>query len=353
MDLIRPELKKINHYKPSADNPSYRLHANESPWSPVSLEPVALNHYPDINEQINLQKQLARHYQINDNQLVLTRGSDDGIDFLMRLFLSPGKDSILQCPPTFPMYEFYAQLQHAKVLNCPLELEKEFTLALDKLFAIWEPNCKLIMLCRPNNPTGNLITLENIAVICEQFRDKAMVVVDEAYIEFATSKSATTLLAHYENLIILRTLSKAFGLAGLRLGCVIANHLVIQALEKIMAPYLLPSPVIALAQQALKQPDWLAESVQQIITERDRVGAFLQQLPWIEAIYPSDANFIFIKSKQVEPLITWLSKHNLAIRHFLNTPLASFLRISIGDKAHNQLLMKLMQTFNQEALVTT
>ncbi|WP_419418819.1 histidinol-phosphate transaminase [Legionella sp. D16C41] len=351
MDLIRPELAQMKEYRPSSDTPIYRLHANESPWSPVKLEAVALNHYPDINEQLALQEQLAAYYQINEDQLALTRGSDDGIDFLMRLFLRPGQDSILQCPPTFPMYTFYAELQHASVINCPLNIKDNFSLSLDELFGAWQPNCKIIMLCQPNNPTGNLLPLETIATICKQFSDKAMVVVDEAYIEFAASSSATTLINDYENLIVLRTLSKAFGLAGLRLGSVIANKVVIQALQKITAPYLLSSPVIALAQQALQKPAWLIESIQQILTERERVSSFLQQLPLIEMVYPSEANFIFVKSKQAKALIDWFNQHKLAIRHFLNTPLADFLRISIGDKAHNQILMKLLQEFSQENLI--
>ncbi|MGQ3889005.1 histidinol-phosphate transaminase [Legionella sp. CNM-1927-20] len=350
MDLIRPELKNLKEYKPSQDNPLYRLHANESPWSPVKLRTLALNHYPNVNDQIALQELLANHYQVNSQELVLTRGSDDGIDFLMRLFLCPDKDSILQCPPTFPMYTFYAQLQHAEVINCPLNPKKKFRLSLNELFAAWQPNCKLIFLCQPNNPTGNLIPLEAIATICQHFSHKAMVIVDEAYIEFAACSSATTLLTRYDNLIVLRTLSKAFGLAGLRLGSVIANPWVIKALQKIMAPYLLASPIMALAEQALQQPEWLTESVHQILIERERVQGFLQQLPIIETIYPSEANFIFIKTNYARALANWFTQHKLAVRDFLNTPFEHFLRISIGDKAHNQLLITLLQEFNEDIL---
>ncbi|WP_131781435.1 histidinol-phosphate transaminase [Legionella gresilensis] len=353
MDLIRPELRDLKEYKPSQDNPSYRLHANESPWSPVKLQTLALNHYPNVNDQIALQEQLAIHYQVDSQSIALARGSDDGIDFLMRLFLSPGNDSILQCPPTFPMYMFYAQLQHAEVINCPLNPEKQFDLSIDELFTAWQPNCKLIFLCQPNNPTGNLITLENIAAICQRFSNKAMVVIDEAYIEFAACSSATTLLSQHENLVVLRTLSKAFGLAGLRLGCVIANPWVIKALQKIMAPYLLASPVMALAEQALQQPEWLTDSVHQILSERERVYGFLQQLPIIETIFPSEANFILVKTEHAKALTNWFKKHNLAVRDFLDTPLEQFLRISISDKATNQILMTLLQEFSEDVLIAT
>lgn len=352
MELIRPELKQIKHYKPLSDTFDYRLHTNESPWSPIALESIALNHYPSLLEQNQLEAQLANFYKINKEELVLTRGSDDGIDFLMRLFLNPGKDSLLQCPPTFPLYTFFAQLQHATVIDCPLNSDEQFNLSLERLFAAWQPHCKLIMLCRPNNPTGNLLTLEEIATICEYVQGKSVVVVDEAYIEFAEDYSASTLLPRYDNLIVLRTLSKALGLAGLRLGCVLGNQSVITLLKSIMAPYLLASPTIALAQRALSQQTWLTESIQQLIAERERVSLFLQNLPWVRQVYPSAANFVFINCQNTSSLVTWLTKNQLAVRDFLGTPYEDFLRITIGDKATNQVFMNLMQEFRSEEYLT-
>src|SRR5262249_51617430 len=146
-------------YVPNGDELNCRLHANESPRSPISIADLSLNQYPDARQQQRLQEQLAKHYQIKSEQMVLTRGSDDGIDLVMRLFLRAGIDSILQCPPTFPMYAFYARLQQAEVINCPLDAVNDFNLDLQKLLALWQPNCKIIMLCQPNNPTASLLDL--------------------------------------------------------------------------------------------------------------------------------------------------------------------------------------------------
>ncbi|CDZ79031.1 Histidinol-phosphate aminotransferase [Legionella massiliensis] len=345
LNLIRPDLMTIQGYIPGGDDLAYRLHANELPWAPVSLDTVAINHYPDFRQQQRLQEQIASYYQIDSEQMLLTRGSDDGIDFLMRLFLTAGQDSFMQCPPTFPMYEFYAGLQQAKTINCPLDADNGFSLPVEKLFSLWQANCKLIMLCRPNNPTANLIDLATIAQICEQFRSKAVIVVDEAYIEFAQVPSATTLLSSFDNLIVLRTLSKAYGMAGLRLGALIAQPQLIKIMQNAMPPYTLSSPVIHLAQQALENKPWFDNKIQQIVKDREVLNAQLKQSAWIKTVYPSCTNFILVASPHAQALAAWFAELDIAVRYFAAGSLQNMLRITVGDKNQNQRLLAALNSF--------
>ena len=343
LDLIRPELQTITSYNTPGNELNCRLHNNELPWSPLEVADGNLNRYPDKKKQLGLQQWLAENYRVSPSQLLLTRGSDDGIDLLMRLFLSEGKNSILQCTPTFPMYAFYARLQRARILDCPLNEADGFTLSIDALFSTWEPDCKLIMLCRPNNPTGNLLDLATIATICNQYKNRSMVVVDEAYIEFSGADSATILLSKFDNLIILRTLSKAYGLAGLRLGCVMSGESIINALKNIMPPYTLSSPVMALANQALTDKAWFASSINKIIASRERLLIQLKQIPVIDRVFDSFGNFVLIKSQKARELANCFAENGIAIRSFADPgPLASMLRFSIGDESQHLRLLALL-----------
>lgn len=344
LDIIRPELQTIDAYTPKGDNIPCRLHNNELPWSPLADYSMTLNNYPDRENQGVLQDMLARNYQIRPSQLLITRGSDDGIDLLMRLFLSEGKNSILQCPPTFPMYAFYAQLQNARIINCPLDETNGFTLSTEALFSAWKPDCKLIMLCQPNNPTGNLLDLATIARICTQFTDQSVVIVDEAYIEFAETESATTLLSQFENLVILRTLSKAYGLAGLRLGCVIADESIINTIKKIMSPYYLPSPVTALAIRALNDNSWFETSIKKIILSREKLIHTLKKSALINTVYPGRGNFVLIKSCKAAELAVYFSANGVAVRSF--GPMSPMLRITVGTDSQNQQLMTLLENLD-------
>ncbi|KTD06891.1 histidinol-phosphate transaminase [Legionella jamestowniensis] len=350
LDLIRPDLLDIKPYVPTGDELTIRLHANELPWSPINFSHVPLNHYPKALEQQEVQQLMANYFEVKPEQLVLTRGSDDGIDLIMRLFLRTGLDSILQCPPTFPMYAFYARLQQAQVINCPLDIDNSFELSTEKLMAAWRTNCKLIFLCQPNNPTGTILSLRSIAQLCDYFTDKAVIVVDEAYIDFSETKTAASLLDSFDNLIILRTLSKACGLAGLRLGGVIAQPQVIQALRNAMPPYTLSSAVIALAKEALANQEWFHGNIKRIVTMRKNLVAQLKESPWIETIYPSHTNFILVASPHAPALSAWFSQHEIAVRHFANSPLEHMMRITVGDERQNMQLIHVLENFNPDRI---
>ena len=381
LDLIRPDLASLESYVASDEQPDCRLHVNELPWSPIDAASIALNRYPERAPQKQLQSRLARLYQIESDALLLTRGSDEGIDLLMRLFLRAGVDSMMQCPPTFPMYAFYARLQQAKVIECPLNDEMGFGLNLELIREQWQPNCKLIMLCRPNNPTGNLITLETIVSLCTQYHNQSVIVVDEAYIEFSNQPSASCLINQFDNLIVLRTLSKAYGLAGLRVGAMLAQPIMIEALRKIVAPFTFSSAVIDLSLRALQDAAWFDRAIQQMTTLKQQLMDGLQASSWVDVVYSSAANFILIKTRYSAALFLFFRQHGIAIRQFSESvmvpaskarsceqssnslskhaetmtdaqcsigPLTHHLRITVGNDLQNKRLLAVLASFAGE-----
>lgn len=340
--LMRKDLLNFENYEVKGQEARFRLNNNELPWSPVQFNTLSLNHYPDYREVKKLNAQLADYYGINPKQLVITRGSDEGIDYLMRLCLTPSKEAILQCPPTFSMYQFFANLQNAAVINCPLN-PQDFSLDLEALLKAWTSTCKLIFLCSPNNPTGNIIPLLSIATLCEQFKNKALIVVDEAYLEFSDALSATSLLAEFENLIILRTLSKGLGLAGLRIGAIIANEEIIKTLGRIIPPYSLSSPVIYLAQEALRNLEFLDQRKAEIIAERTRLIAKFKTLSSIERVYPSEANFILVKTSCAQILYNKLLGAGIAVKALGDSgSLKDHLRITVGKTTENDQVLSVL-----------
>ena len=348
LHLIRPDLLQNKQDAPKADGSLHRLHANELPWTAVSLDSIHFNVYPDTQAQRCLKEQLAASYQVNENQIVLTRGSDDAIDLVTRLFLKAGFDAFMQFPPTFSMYEFYIRLQQAQMIECPLDMSNNFTLSIDKIQRYWQANCKIIMLCRPNNPTAHLIDLELIASVCKHYTNQSVIVVDEAYIEFSNAQSATTLIPQFENLVVLRTLSKAYGLAGLRLGSIIAQSHLIEAFKSIIAPYSISSAVIELARRALIQEDWFTSAVARIQKARSELISALELCPVIEKIYPTQANFILIKTSYAQELTACFAAQSIAIRDFPPTSvLHQHLRITVGNNLQNQILMATLSSFSQ------
>jgi histidinol-phosphate aminotransferase len=405
IDLVRPELVGMTTYITTPTHGKTRLHLNESPWIPteefsVFLEPVFkvtvadqgqgilsaqrqntlnvldgasteatkpfatsvdcenrfLNRYPDLEPQSQLEQALAEIYYVNPENLLLTRGADEGIDFIMRLFLQPGIDSIMQFPPAFLMYAFYARMQQANVICCPLK-DTDFSLDLELLDQLWQPHCKLIMLCSPNNPTGNLIDLEMIASLCQKYERRAIIVVDEAYVEFAQNRysnstetvSATSLINSFDNLLVLRTLSKAYGLAGLRLGSVIGPAPLIQALRSITPPFTFSSLVIERALRVLKNASWIKTAVENIVMFREELQVSLRTFSWVEKVYPSEANFIFLKTKQAHSVSSWLEKNNILVRHYNGNPLLDDkLRITVGDRLQNEALLLALRSFQPD-----
>ncbi len=345
-NLIRPELLNAPLYITETTDTIFRMHANELPWNPLDSVPLNLNFYPDDQLQKQLLRKLANRYQVEINQITLTRGSDEGIDLITRLFLKAGENSLMQFPPTFSMYEFYTRLQGGKLIQCPLNAQDNFSLNLTAISAHWRSDCSIIMFCSPNNPTGNLMDLNLIAAVCKRYASQSIIVVDEAYIEFSAGQSATTLIKEFENLIVLRTLSKAAGLAGLRLGCIIANSSLINAINKIIPPYALSSSVIDLGIQALTNNEWFPAVIQTIQNSRSRLITELKKLPFFEKIYDSEGNFILVKTAYTTQISAWFKKHGIAIKEFSSSSLIpDHLRITISDDHRNQLVIATLVSF--------
>ena len=296
--LVRPEILALAPYssaRKESKGGRVWLDANENPETPSVHKPL-FNRYPDPQPP-GLIERLATLYGVSPAQALVTRGSDEGIDLLLRTFCRAGQDAILITPPTYGMYVVAAGIQNARVVSVPLVREKDFALDADAVLKAITPEVKIVFLCSPNNPTGNLLERAAVLKIVRSLAGKAVVAVDEAYVDFSGVPSLAGEIAANPNLIVLRTLSKAFGLAGARVGTTIADPAVIAVLQKVIAPYPVPAPVLLAALAALTPAGLEAAraSVAGIVTERTRLAAALAKLPAVKRVWPSDTNYILIE----------------------------------------------------------
>jgi histidinol-phosphate aminotransferase len=296
--LVRPDIIALAPYssaRKEATGGRVWLDANENPETPVAHQPL-FNRYPEP-QPANLLERLGFLYGVPVNQLLVTRGSDEGIDLLLRTFCRAGQDTILITPPTYGMYVVAAGIQGASVVRVPLLREKNYGLDVAAVLQAVTPAVKLVFLCSPNNPTGGLLDRAAVLEIVHTLAGRAVVVVDEAYVDFADQPSLATEIPANPNLVVLRTLSKAFGLAGARVGTTIANPAIIAILQKVIAPYPIPAPVLLAALAALA-PEGLEaarESVGQLLGERTRLMSALARLPVVQRVWPSDTNYILLE----------------------------------------------------------
>ena len=296
--LVRPEILSLAPYssaRKESKGGRIWLDANENPETPSAHRPL-LNRYPDPQPPALIDK-LATLYGVAASQVIVTRGSDEGIDLLLRTFCRAGQDAILTTPPTYGMYPVAAGIQNARVVTVPLILEKNFALNTEAVLAAVTPEVKLVFLCSPNNPTGQQLDRACVLRIVQKLAARAVVAVDEAYVEFAAQPSLATEIGANPNLVVLRTLSKAYGLAGARVGATLASPQLIAVLQKVIAPYPVPAPVLQAALAALA-PEGLAaarESVRQLIGERQRLLTALPKLAAVQRAWPSEANYILIQ----------------------------------------------------------
>jgi len=348
--LARPEILCLYGYE-SAEQlaNTARLHANEASWSD-SRAPFdqSMNRYPEIRPDA-LRSRLADWYSVPRENLLVTRGSSEAIDLLIRTFCRCGRDSIAITPPTFAMYQVYADIQGAQVLKAPLAVDDDYSVDCDMLIAACKADTKLIFVCSPNNPTGQLIPRATILTILESRRDKSLVVVDEAYIEFSRSNSMAEMLDNYENLVVLRTLSKALALAGARCGCVIARPEIIDLLDRVLAPYALSTPVIGCVMNALL-PNRLAvaeKNIKATVAAHDRLAEQLRKLPVVERIWPSDANFLLVRFHDVDVVKQETADAGILLRHFGNEAgLSGCIRITVGSADENDMLINVLSNIS-------
>lgn len=345
LDLARPELRWLEPYasaRMQAGPAAVMLNANESPWPATDGAGQGLNRYPEGQPRA-LRKCLAGLYGVDAQRILIGRGSDEFIDLLVRAFCRPERDAILICPPTFGMYAVCAGVQGAGVVEVPLN--QDFELDADAVLAACTPAVKLVFLCSPNNPTGALVPLASIERLAAALAERALLVVDEAYIEFAGSDSAATLLPGFPNLAVLRTLSKAWALAGARVGSLLADPVVIELLRRIMPPYPLPTPSVdaALATLTAQGERRMRQRAARIIRERERLAGCLRHVPEVRAVLPSCANFLNVRFEDAARTRQCLAAQGIVVRDVGDCRgLANCLRISVGTAAQNTRLLDVL-----------
>lgn len=345
--LIRPDLREFAPYRSARDETKSGkiwLNANESPFDFQLHNGIKLNRYPQ-RQPAKLVERIAKLLNVDSHQVAVSRGSDEMIDLLIRLFCVAGQDAVLTCTPTYGMYSVYAKLQGCQLLEVPLLKDKLYQIDLNAILKHVEQNVKMIFLCSPNNPTGNTLNKDDILALCKAVANKSIVVVDEAYIDFADVASLSSCIAEYENLVILRTLSKAYGLAGARFGILLANEQLIEWILKIIAPYPLPSLVTKLVFDALS-PELVAQIKQEIAcikVQRDQLFEILKRLPYISKVWPSETNFILFETVLAEKIMRLCAEEGIVLRSMFDKKgLKNCIRVSIGLPDENKRFIQVM-----------
>ncbi|MDQ7017817.1 MAG: histidinol-phosphate transaminase [Robiginitomaculum sp.] len=336
--IARPDIAALTPYsaRGGAAEGAVLLDANENPWAPPGAK-GAWNRYPE-QQPAPLVSRIADLYGVAKDQLLLTRGADEAIDLLFRATCRAGKDNAVISPPTFGLYGVAAKVQGAGLT--PVPLDDNYAIVPDDIIAEAQSKAtKLVFLCSPNNPTGNLMARQDVVRIARECAAQ-LVVVDEAYIEFAEADSLTGELAELQNLVVLKTLSKAYGLAGARLGTMIANAPVINLLRKVLPPYPLPSPVITEVLSALAPVNMAIfnERIARIKAERERLYTALLGSEDVQKIWPSAANFLLVQLNLKSDIQTRLKASAIHVRDFSALGEGK-VRISVGTPEHNNALL--------------
>ncbi|MDE1219613.1 histidinol-phosphate transaminase [Vibrio aestuarianus] len=318
------------------------LNANESPFNnEYKTDFARLNRYSDCQPKAMIDA-YAAYAGVKPEQVLTSRGADEGIELLIRAFCEPNEDAILYCPPTYGMYAISAETIGVERKVVPLT--DEWQLDLDAITANLD-NVKLVFVCSPNNPTGNLVERNDIISLLEMTKDRAIVVMDEAYIDFCPEASTVDLLAKYPNLAILRTLSKAFALAGLRCGFTLANKELIDILQKVIAPYPVPVPVAEIAIQALSEAG-LARAKFQVLdlnANRAYLQAGLYMVPNL-TVYEGWGNYLLVKFPDGDALFKAAWEHGIILR---NSPIQDCVRISVGNREECEKTLAFIRNYYQ------
>ncbi|MBP7809622.1 MAG: histidinol-phosphate transaminase [Bacteroidia bacterium] len=343
-NITRENIKSLKPYSSARDEYKGKegvfLDANENSYgSPLDTN---YNRYPDPL-QLDVKEKLGKIKGLPIQNIFLGNGSDEAIDILFRAFCNPSLDNIIICPPTYGMYEVSANINNVKIQKVPLTPE-EFQLDTEAIISAINPNTKLIFICCPNNPTGNGVKWESVKRILENF--KGIVVIDEAYINFARYRSLIPELLNYPNLVILQTLSKAWGLAGLRLGMAFASEPIIDIFNKIKPPYNINSVTQKLVIEALNNTNKINDWIKTIVKERELLSAEISKLDFVLKVYPSEANFILIKTTDALAIYNYLTSKQIIIRDRSKVELCEgCLRITVGTKEENQSLLNTLKQY--------
>jgi histidinol-phosphate aminotransferase len=338
--LTRANIKKLVPYSSARDEFSGEakvfLDANEnSLGSPLTKW---YNRYPDPHQRA-IKEKLAAVKAIGAEHIFLGNGSDECIDLLFRCFCEPGKDNVIICPPTYGMYEVSANINDVAIKKAPL-LE-DFQLDLVHIEKLVDANTKLIWLCSPNNPTGNSLRREDMEMVLNNF--DGIVVIDEAYINFARQKTFIQELTDYPNLVVMQTFSKAWGLAGLRLGMAFGSAAVIELLDRVKPPYNINQATQDLALKALEETGQVNDMIRLLVDMREALSGVFRSMPTVETVYPSDANFILVKIAEARKIYSFLLGKGIVVRDRSNVKLCEdCLRITVGTEKENTILVDAM-----------
>ncbi|HWY11549.1 MAG TPA: histidinol-phosphate transaminase [Bacteroidia bacterium] len=338
--IIRENIKSLKPYSSARDEYKGKtgifLDANENSFC------KGYNRYPDPL-QLKLKEKISAPKNIPLQNIFLGNGSDEAIDILFRAFCDPGMDNVIICPPTYGMYEVSANINNVNITKVPLTSE-EFQLDTGNILRSINKNTKLTFVCCPNNPTGNGVKWNDIKLILENFN--GLVVVDEAYIDFASYNSLISKLDEYPNLVILQTFSKAWGMAGLRIGMAFASTEIIEVFNNIKPPYNINAVSQEMVLKALDKESEVKEFIRQIKSERERLRIDLKTLQIVLKIYPSEANFLLIKTTDPKKIYNYLVSKQIIVRDRSKIELCGgCLRITIGTKEENELLLNTLKQY--------
>ena len=335
ISLVRSNIRRLTPYSTARDEYKGKLgvflDANENPFS------NGYNRYPDPR-QLSLKSLLAEIKGIASDKIFIGNGSDEAIDLCIRIFCEPRIDNIVTIRPTYGMYSVSAAINDVEVREVPLG--RDFCLSADAMMAACDNNTKLMFVCSPNNPTGNSMPVEQLRWLLEYFN--GVVVVDEAYVDFSSQPSMLTLLDEYSNLIVLHTMSKAYGLAALRLGLAFAHPSIIELFSNVKYPYNINLAGMERAAELLERN--VADEIALIKEERSRVMQQLSQMECVEKVYPSDANFLLVKVADAKAMYDALIQEQIIVRDRSHVPgCEGCLRITIGTPQENDRLLEIMK----------
>jgi histidinol-phosphate aminotransferase len=345
-DLVRENIKRLTPYSSARDEfkgeANVFLDANENSFgSPLTKW---YNRYPDPL-QLKVKDRLSAIKGIPSPNIFLGNGSDECIDLLIRTFCEPGIDNIIICPPTYGMYEVSANINNVPVKK--ISLTPDFQLNLEGIANAIDEQTKIIFLCSPNNPTGNSLNREDVEALLNNYF--GIVVVDEAYINFSRFKSLTQELSEYPNLVVMQTLSKAWGLAALRIGMAFASEEIIHVLNKIKPPYNINQASQELALQALDNVQEVNDMIREIVNERRLLEQALPSIPFVQLVHPSDANFLLVQVTEPARIYQYLRDRGIVVRDRSRVELCEgCLRITVGTPYENKLLLEALNEFQAQ-----
>ncbi len=339
--LVRPNILDLKPYRSARDdfNSGILLDANENSLGAPFEDNLELNRYP-MPYQEELRTKIAEFREVNTQNVFVGVGSDEAIDLLFRIFCEPGKDRVLIPPPTYGMYKVSAAINNIVVDE--VLLSEDFQLRVEETLAAVTENTKMIILCSPNNPTGNSLNAEDIISIVDSF--DGIVVLDEAYIDFSEQASFAKKVQDANNLVILQTMSKAFGLAGIRLGIALADPEIIDFMMKVKAPYNVNKLTSKAALRGFSYINAMKGKVAQIKTEREKVIKRLELIPEIEKVFPTDSNFLIFRTQDALSVYKKMAEQGVVIRYRGNEPhCENCLRLTIGTPHENDRFFEVLQ----------